>query len=161
MIRSDAGCAVSRFAEMVGVSRRTYHSRLARHRAGDAPKGPWPAPVVDRIEPARGETGREVSGLGAPQDLGDGPLRRLGVGLGRQRAPRHGAAEWPRSWRSLSGWVPLLIVVVIAAIGLSLALGLRSGVLRQSATATLRDGSQDLPPAVGLAPGSMTARTAA
>ena len=45
---------------------------------------------------------------------------------------------WPRSWRSLSGWVPLLIVVVMAAIGLSLALGLRSGVLRQSATATLR-----------------------
>ena len=60
---------------------------------------------------------------------------------------------WPRSWRSLSGWVPLLIVGVIAAIGLSLALGLRSGVLRQSATATLRDGSQALPPAVGLAPG--------
>ena len=64
-------------------------------------------------------------------------------------------------WRSLSGWVPLLIVGVIAAIRLSLALGLRSGVLKQSATATLRDGSQDLLPAVGLAPGSMTARTAA
>ena len=51
MIRTDAGCAVSRFAELVGVSRRTYHSRLARHRAGDPAKGPWPAPVVDRIEP--------------------------------------------------------------------------------------------------------------
>ena len=50
MIRSDAACAVSRFAGLIGVSRRTYHSRLARHRAGDAPKGPWPAPVVDRIE---------------------------------------------------------------------------------------------------------------
>ena len=52
MIRTEAGCSVSRFAELVGVSRRTYHARLARHRAGDAPKGPWPAPVVDRIEPA-------------------------------------------------------------------------------------------------------------
>ena len=52
MIRTEAGCSVSRFAELVGVSRRTYHARLARLRAGDAPKGPWPAPVVDRIEPA-------------------------------------------------------------------------------------------------------------
>ena len=68
---------------------------------------------------------------------------------------------WPRSWRSLSGWVPLLVVGVIAAIGLSLALGLRSGVLRQSATATLRDGSQDLPPGRRLGAGSMTAHTAA
>ena len=51
MIRTDAGCSVSRFSELVGVPRRTYHARLARHRAGDPPKGPWPAPVVDRIEP--------------------------------------------------------------------------------------------------------------
>ena len=51
MIRTDAGCCVSRFAELVGVARRTYHGRLARHRGGDPPKGPWPAPVVDRIEP--------------------------------------------------------------------------------------------------------------
>ena len=51
MIRTDAGCTVSRFAELVGVPRRTYHARLARLRAGDVTKGPWPAPVVDRIEP--------------------------------------------------------------------------------------------------------------
>ena len=51
MIRAEAGCSVSRFAELVGVPRRTYHGRLARHRGGDPPKGPWPAPVVDRIEP--------------------------------------------------------------------------------------------------------------
>jgi hypothetical protein len=25
--------------------------RLAKHRAGDPAKGPWPAPVVDRLEP--------------------------------------------------------------------------------------------------------------
>ncbi len=49
MIRTDAACAVSRFAELIGVSRRTYHSRLARHRAGDPSKGPL-TPVVDRIE---------------------------------------------------------------------------------------------------------------
>ena len=52
MIRTDASCAVSRFAELIGVSRRTYCYRLARLRAGEAAKGPWPAPQVDRIEPA-------------------------------------------------------------------------------------------------------------
>ena len=50
MIRTDYGCSISRFAELVGVPRRTYHARLARLRAGEVPKGPWPAPVVDRIE---------------------------------------------------------------------------------------------------------------
>ncbi len=52
MIRSEVRCTVSRFAELVGVPRRTYHARLARHRAGDVTKGPWPAPQVDRVEPA-------------------------------------------------------------------------------------------------------------
>ena len=51
MIRTDAQLSVSRVAELVGVPRRTYHYRLARLRAGDPAKGPWPAPVVDRIEP--------------------------------------------------------------------------------------------------------------
>jgi len=51
MIRTDAQLSVSRFAELIGVPRRTYHYRLARLRAGDPAKGPWPAPVVDRIEP--------------------------------------------------------------------------------------------------------------
>ena len=52
MIRAEAGCGVSRFAALVGVPRRSYHARLARHCAGEATKGPWPAPVVDRIEAA-------------------------------------------------------------------------------------------------------------
>lgn len=51
MIRTDAELSVSRFAELIGVPRRTYHHRLARFRAGDPVKGSWPAPVVDRIEP--------------------------------------------------------------------------------------------------------------
>jgi transposase InsO family protein len=49
MIRTDAQLSVSRFAELIGVPRRTYHYRLARHRAGD-PLGVWPAPVLERIE---------------------------------------------------------------------------------------------------------------
>jgi transposase InsO family protein len=51
MIRTDAQLPVSRFAELIDLPRRTYHYRLAKHRAGEPAKGPWPAPVVDRIEP--------------------------------------------------------------------------------------------------------------
>jgi len=50
MIREDAAMPVSRFCAMIGIPRRTYHRRLARHRADrDAAKGPWPAPVVDQV----------------------------------------------------------------------------------------------------------------
>ncbi|WNG95732.1 hypothetical protein C6A82_007510 [Mycobacterium sp. ITM-2016-00318] len=35
---------------MAGIPERTYRRRLARLRAGNPDKGPWPAPVVDRIE---------------------------------------------------------------------------------------------------------------
>ena len=51
MIRTDAQLSVSRFTELIAIPRRTYTYRLAKHRAGDPAKGPWPAPVVDRIEP--------------------------------------------------------------------------------------------------------------
>jgi putative transposase len=51
MIRTEAQLPVSRFAELICVPRRTYHYRLAKHRASEPAKGPWPAPVVDRIEP--------------------------------------------------------------------------------------------------------------
>ena len=51
MICSDAAMSVSGFAELVGVPRRTYHARLARLRARADAKGPWPAPMVGRIEP--------------------------------------------------------------------------------------------------------------
>lgn len=51
MIRIEAQLTISRFSELIDVPRRTYQYRLARWRAGDPVKGPWPAPVVDRIEP--------------------------------------------------------------------------------------------------------------
>ena len=35
---------------MADIPERTYRRRLARVRAGNPAKGPWPAPVVDRIE---------------------------------------------------------------------------------------------------------------
>ena len=53
---------------------------------------------------------------------------------------------WPRSWRSLSVWIPLIAVGIISCIGLSLAMGFRSGVLAQHDTSVLRDGSTLFPP---------------
>lgn len=51
MIRTDAGVSISRFAELVGVPRRTFTRRRSRWLAGEPPRGPWPAPTVERIEP--------------------------------------------------------------------------------------------------------------
>ena len=59
MIRAESGCSVSRFSGLIGVPRRTCCDRLARLPAGDPPKGPWPAPVVDRIEPDAAECAEE------------------------------------------------------------------------------------------------------
>lgn len=64
MIRAESGCSVSRFSELIGVPRRTCCDRLARLRAGDPPKGPWPAPVVDRIEPDVARCAEEWPGWG-------------------------------------------------------------------------------------------------
>jgi len=42
---------ITRFNALIGVPGRTYSYRVARYRPGDPVKGPWPAPVVDRIKP--------------------------------------------------------------------------------------------------------------
>jgi hypothetical protein len=42
--------SVSRFTALAGIPERTYWRRLARHRAGDPVKGPWPSPKVDQVE---------------------------------------------------------------------------------------------------------------
>ena len=52
----------------------------------------------------------------------------------------------PRSWRSLSVWIPLIAVGLITCVGLSLAMGFRSGLLAQHETVTLRDGGYGYPP---------------
>lgn len=52
MIRAEAAMPVSRFCTLTGIPRRTYHRWLARSRRGEpAGNGPWPAPVVEAIEP--------------------------------------------------------------------------------------------------------------
>ena len=53
---------------------------------------------------------------------------------------------WPRSWRSFSVWIPLIAVGLISCIGLSLAMGFRSGLLAQHEAATMRDGSNRFSP---------------
>jgi len=51
MIRAEAQLPVSRFCELIGLPRRTWYAWRAKHAAGEPAKGPWPAPVVDAIEP--------------------------------------------------------------------------------------------------------------
>ena len=48
---------------------------------------------------------------------------------------------WPRSWRSLSSWIPLIAVGAISCAGLSLALGIGFGFQAQQETALQRDGT--------------------
>jgi putative transposase len=42
---------VSRFCELIGIPRRSYTRWRAKAVAGNPAKGPWPAPVVDTLEP--------------------------------------------------------------------------------------------------------------
>lgn len=51
MIRTEAGMPIARFSELIGMPRRTYTRRRSRWLAGEPVKGPWPAPVVEAIEP--------------------------------------------------------------------------------------------------------------
>jgi hypothetical protein len=50
-IRGEAGMPTARFCRLIGMSERTWRRRQARARAGYAAKGPWPAPVAERVEP--------------------------------------------------------------------------------------------------------------
>ncbi|HET9172266.1 MAG TPA: helix-turn-helix domain-containing protein [Actinospica sp.] len=54
-VRRDAKISVVSFCTLVGVPRRTYYRYLDKAKADSAtqsPKGPWPAPVVDRLTTA-------------------------------------------------------------------------------------------------------------
>lgn len=50
MIRRQAGMPVSRFCQLTGIPRRTYHRWMANAARTGRAKGPWPAPVVDEME---------------------------------------------------------------------------------------------------------------
>jgi len=53
MIRAQAGLSIVRFTTLLGMPRATWYRWRAAVTGGVARpgKGPWPAPVVDRIEP--------------------------------------------------------------------------------------------------------------
>ena len=51
MIRQDAAMPISRFCALTGIPRRSYTRWRAKAAAGNPPKGPWPAPVVEPLEP--------------------------------------------------------------------------------------------------------------
>ncbi|MEO5901921.1 MAG: hypothetical protein ABIR68_17585 [Ilumatobacteraceae bacterium] len=50
MIRTEAQLTVSRFCELIGMSRRTYYAQRERQLLGSRSKGPWPTPALDAIE---------------------------------------------------------------------------------------------------------------
>ena len=53
-MRRRADLSVSRFCELAGIHRSTWHRWAARERDGRPQRGPWPRPVRERIEgPAR------------------------------------------------------------------------------------------------------------
>lgn len=53
-MRVRAGLSVTRMCELAGVHRSTWYRWSARARDGQPARGPWPAPVLERIdEPAR------------------------------------------------------------------------------------------------------------
>lgn len=64
MIRTDAKMPITRFTELVGVPRRTYTRRRGRWLAGEPVKGPWPAPIVERIEPSVAKLAQEFPAWG-------------------------------------------------------------------------------------------------
>jgi len=64
VIRTDAGMSISRFVELIEVPRRSYTRRRARWLAGEPLKGPWPAPVVDVIEPSVAKLAEEFPAWG-------------------------------------------------------------------------------------------------
>ncbi len=51
MIRLEYGISVARFCELVGVPRASYYRRRRRETDGEPVRGPWPTPVLDRIDP--------------------------------------------------------------------------------------------------------------
>lgn len=43
--------STARFVRLVGVPERSYRRWQHRQRHGKPPRGPWPAPAQDRVEP--------------------------------------------------------------------------------------------------------------
>lgn len=68
MIRQDAAMPTSRFCALLGIPRRTYTRWQARSRTGGLDladrKGPWPAPVVDEVEPVAAKYAADWPGWG-------------------------------------------------------------------------------------------------
>jgi putative transposase len=58
-MRGEAQLTISRFCELAGIHRSTYHRWAARARDGAPPRGPWPRPVRDRISAAARELALE------------------------------------------------------------------------------------------------------
>ena len=64
MIRAEYGLSVRRFCELVGLPRASYYPTVpARIRARPV-RGPWPTPVLDRIDPLVAEVASSFAFFG-------------------------------------------------------------------------------------------------
>lgn len=64
MIRVDEGLSVKRITDLLGIPRATWYRHRAKHLAGEPAKGPWPAPVTERIEPLAAKVAEEYPAWG-------------------------------------------------------------------------------------------------
>lgn len=64
MIRAEAGMPITRFVALIGMPRRTYTRHRRKSLDGFPAKGPWPAPVVDRVEPTVAKLAQDWSAWG-------------------------------------------------------------------------------------------------
>jgi len=48
-LRVDHELSISRFCRVVGLPKRTYYDRRARHHTSEHVRGPWPTPARDGI----------------------------------------------------------------------------------------------------------------
>ena len=100
MIRAESQLTVSRFCELIGLSRRAFYARRRHHLVGRSGKGPWPSPTLDEIEPLVVEIARRQpewghrrvwAALGEHETAGGSISSVLRVmsrrGLLRRRAP--------------------------------------------------------------------------
>ncbi len=68
VIREDAAMPTSRFCALIGIPRRTYARWQATDRAGrPVGNGPWPAPVVDVVEPVAAKHAADWPAWGHPK----------------------------------------------------------------------------------------------
>ena len=74
VIRTEAGMPITRFAELIGMPRRTYTRHRSRWLAGDPVKGPWgPREHAPTLQPLVAPDSDSTSNQEATREAGCRP----------------------------------------------------------------------------------------